>query len=202
MILVLPTVCIAQQKAEQTQDKAQQQNDQQGLGLPAQTAGITEARLSAELYVTRIKKTFKESDSDYQKAKDLYDETYAKYGGWVAAVSLAIKAGDAKNLRKDSEYKRIATETHSTNQAFIAFAKDALKRATAVPPAGTGFGMTGGDIPKKTVQEQNADKIAKWKDIGLAIWDAIKKEQIDKRKTLADMFENQVKWRAWEQIGS
>src|SRR5713226_360858 len=109
MILVLPTVCIAQQKAEQTQDKAQQQNDQQGLGLPAQTAGITEARLSAELYVTRIKKTFKESDSDYQKAKDLYDETYAKYGGWVAAVSLAIKAGDAKNLRKDSEYKRIAT---------------------------------------------------------------------------------------------
>src|SRR5260370_2508592 len=122
VIFVIPTlsfVLLGQQKSEPQQNK-----DSVSMGLTAQVNEISKAKETAELYVKRLNLKYpKETGSGSQNCSDLYDTAFAAYNGWVDSVSLAIKMGSAKNLRKDAEYKTVATQANSTEQAFIPCAK-------------------------------------------------------------------------------
>jgi hypothetical protein len=205
LIFVIPTLFFA--SLSQQKPEPQQNTDNLTMGFTAQVNEINKARETAELYVKRLNLKYpKETSSNSQNCSDLYDTAYAAYNGWVDSVSLAIQMGKAKNLPKDKEYKGIATQANSAEQAFISCAKNALKKpeisSEGLPHLADANKTKSGPAKTKSGggQTQPPDKIVDWVKKGVAVWQIVS-GAIDKRRMeLAKIFESGVKWKSWEEI--
>jgi hypothetical protein len=127
--------------------------------------------------VLDIKQKYKPTDKEYGEAKQLYRVAHAKVTGWISVVTLAIKKGNTKDLRKDKQYLEISKEAGNAIQAFLKYEEHNLGETKGV------FSFLNAMI-----------------DAGLKIWNEWRERQAKERERYAESFQKEAKWDRWEDI--
>jgi hypothetical protein len=140
------------------------------------TARIVQARDYTASYVALAKRSMATNPSDLQQAEKFYASAYADYNAWVAYVKAALQDGKTRNLSKDTDYQKIASDAASAGTTFTNFVDS----------------KTGG--PSKAVNVILSSLGA----LGLQLWNGIKDRRQQDRATAATNFEQETKWSPWD----
>jgi hypothetical protein len=138
---------------------------------------IVNARELLRGYVLDIKEKYKPLDKEYLESKKRYREAQRKVAGWVTTLTLAIKKGNEKDLRKDEQYLVIARDAGEASKEFAEYAQHATVETKGIFAFATAI-----------------------VDIGLKIWNEKREREAKEREKYADAFQKEVKWERWEEI--
>jgi hypothetical protein len=145
--------------------------------VPSGLEEIIRARDNDRVHVQEIKEKFKPVDREYQQARRLYGEAYARYDAWTNLLSVAIVLGTEKDLRTDKRYEDIAQAAGRADREFA----DYVESVTGSSKGVSSF----------------ASSIV---EAGIKIWLAWREAAIKERKEVADYVGGHLKWETWESI--
>jgi hypothetical protein len=140
-------------------------------------AKIVEGRELTVASVLELKQRFSPADEEYKKGRSLYVKTYAKYTAWVIVVKEAVRGGTTDDLKSNTDYKTLTSEATVALNDFLTY------------------------VGSVTGQPKNIFLIVSaLVDWGIQIWNAVADRSDRERKEAAESFENDVKWKLWEEI--
>ncbi|MEG9434909.1 hypothetical protein JAO29_01795 [Edaphobacter sp. HDX4] len=141
---------------------------------------IVESRTLTSEYVRLAHKTLAAGSPECLKAFKLYAAAYSAYSGWDEYVAAAIEKGDSKHIDHDSLYTIKATAASQNAEKFVNF------------------------VDEKTNGESKAllPALSSLTDLGIKIWNEIRKEKLENRTNAAKSFRNATAWQTWDQITS
>ena len=138
---------------------------------------ILEARDLDRGRVLDIKEKFKPQDPEYQHARSLYRQVYARYDGWTTDIVLYILAGAKKDPRGDDRYKTLSEAAGRADNEFAEYVESVTGRSKGV-----------------------ASFAASIVEVGVKIWLELRDAALKERKVVADYVDLRLKWEAWESI--
>ncbi|HLX08408.1 MAG TPA: hypothetical protein VKY89_11150 [Thermoanaerobaculia bacterium] len=138
---------------------------------------IIEARDLDRGRVLDIKEKFKPQDAEYQRARSLYRQAYARFDGWTNEIVVYILAGTKKDPRTDDTYKTLAEAAGRADNDFAEYVESVTGRSKGV-----------------------ASIAASLVEVGIKIWIELRDAGLKERKVVADYFDIRLKWEAWEAI--